>query len=182
MTYSISRVQEILGVDSAALPNHDWTVVGDDGPDALFGTHNFAIGVTWTDLALIGDAGDDTLDGEEGDDSLYPGPGDDEVLGGPGTDAVAFVDALGPVTVDLGSGYANENGDRDTISDVENVLGSGGADHVYGDDRPNVLDGWDGDDFVYGRGGIDDLRGGEGDDVLADLGQFHLKICSVPAG
>ena len=83
-----------------------------------------------------------------GNDALFPGPGDDEVLGGSGTDAVAFVDAVLPVTVDLASGYANENGDHDTISDVENVLGSEYGDHIYGDDGPNVLDGWEGDDHI----------------------------------
>ena len=79
---------------------------------------------------------------------------------------MAFVDGVLPVTVDLASGYANENGDHDTISDVENVLGSEYGDHIYGDDGPNVLDGWEGGDHIYGRGGIDDLRGGDGDDVL----------------
>ena len=72
--------------------------------------------MTWFDITLLADAGDDTLDGQEGDDRLYPGPGDDDVLGGTGTDAVAFVDGLLPVTVDLASGYANENGDHNWVA------------------------------------------------------------------
>ena len=175
MTYSLDRIEEILSVTSAALPAvDDFTYLGDASVDQLIGTYTFSDGswplfsswVTWSDITLLADAGDDTLDGQEGNDRLYPGPGDDVVLGGTGTDAVAFVDGVLPVTVDLASGYANENGDHDTISDVENVLGSEYGDHIYGDDGPNVLDGWEGGDHIYGRGGIDDLRGGDGDDVI----------------
>ena len=171
MTYSLDRIEEILGVASAALPATDeWATLGDGGADQMVGSYTFSDGswplfsswVTWTDITLLADAGDDTLDGQDGNDRLYPGPGDDEVLGGGGTDAVAFVDSLGPVTVDLASGFANEaDGGLDTISDVENVLGSEEGDHIHGDSGANVLDGWDGADSIYGRAGIDDLRGGE---------------------
>ena len=176
MPYSVDRITEILSVESAALPTTDPFVVGGgDAADTVVGTWveqgsgwpRFAHTITYSNITLLPEAGDDTLNGDTGNDALFPGPGDDEVLGGSGTDAVAFVDSLGPVTVDLGSGYANEaNGDLNSISDVENVLGSEDGDHIYGDSGPNVLDGWEGDDVIQGRAGIDDLRGGDGDDVL----------------
>ena len=175
MTYSVSRIEEILSVTSAALPAvDDMTFLGASGPDNLVGTYTFSDGswpryssyITWHDITLLTDAGNDTLDGEDGNDRLYPGPGNDTVKGGTGTDAVAFVDALAAVTVDLASGYADGNGDHDTISGVENVLGSAYGDHVYGDSGANVLDGWEGDDWIYGRAGADDLRGGDGSNYL----------------
>jgi Ca2+-binding RTX toxin-like protein len=187
MTCSLDRIDEILSVESAALPATDnWTTLGNGGANQLVGNYTFSDGswplfsswVTWTDITLLADAGDDTLDGQAGNDRLYPGPGDDAVLGGSGTDAVAFVDSLGPVTVDLASGFANEaGGDLDTVSDVENVLGSEGGDHIYGDGGPNVLDGWEGDDSIYGRAGVDDLRGGDGhaDTILDGEGNDTLK-------
>ena len=104
MTYSLDRIEEILGVESAALPaTDDWTTLGDGGADQLVGSYTFSDGswplssswITWTDITLLADAGDDLLDGQAGNDRLYPGPGDDEVLGGSGTDAVAFVDSFG---------------------------------------------------------------------------------------
>ena len=175
MTYSVSRIEEILSVTSAALPAvDDMTFLGASGPDNLVGTYTFSDGswpryssyITWHDITLLTDAGNDTLDGEDGNDRLYPGPGNDTVKGGTGTDAVAFVDALAAVTVDLASGYADGNGDHDTVNGVENVLGSAYGDHIYGDSGANVLDGWEGDDWIYGRAGADDLRGGDGSNYL----------------
>lgn len=171
MAYSQTRIAEILAVRSAALPATLATVTGGSGSDPLDGAWSSPGGggnqVVITNVAVLGELGNDTLDGGSGNDALYPGPGDDDVLGGIGTDAVAFVDSDGPVTVDLASGYANEdNGDLDSISDVENVLGSEAGDHIYGDGLGNVLDGWEGDDTISGRAGDDDLRGGDGDDVL----------------
>ncbi|NJD05976.1 MAG: calcium-binding protein, partial [Methylococcaceae bacterium] len=119
------------------------------------------------DVTLLGDGGNDLFKGDDGNDAIYPGPGRDTVHGGTGTDAVAYVDLNKPVTIDLAAGYADEsNGDRDTIDGIENVLGGADDDHIYGDARANVLDGWDGDDVIQGKGGIDDLRGGDGNDLL----------------
>jgi Ca2+-binding RTX toxin-like protein len=54
----------------------------------------------------------------------------------------------------------------DTISGVENVLGSGGHDSLLGDDAANFLSGLAGNDTISGGDGNDTLAGGLGDDSL----------------
>ncbi|HEX6014763.1 MAG TPA: hypothetical protein VFY87_23820, partial [Geminicoccaceae bacterium] len=97
MTYSVAKIQQVLGVESAALPATDPFIRGGgDGDDTVVGTWEewdggwprFAHTITYTNLTLLPEAGDDTLVGDGGNDRLYPGPGDDEALGGTGTDAV----------------------------------------------------------------------------------------------
>ena len=147
MSYSSDHIDEIVAVQSAARPEVDDFLIGSSGADVMEGTYTFDPGpVNSLNVGLIGDAGNDILNGAEGDDLIYPGPGSDIVIGGTGTDAVAFVDATSAVTADLGLFYAEQTGERDTLSTVENVLGSEFGDHLYGDAGGNVLDGWDGDD------------------------------------
>src|SRR5262245_1256296 len=141
MTYSFAQISEIESVQSAALPDIEQWILGAGGSDVLSGTYSYSDGSwptfsSWhyySDSGLLSDAGNDTLDGADGNDRLYPGPGNDTVKGGTGTDAIAFVDALAAVTVDLASGFADGNGEHDTISGIENVLGSVYGDHIYGD-------------------------------------------------
>jgi hypothetical protein len=56
------------------------------------------------------------------------------------------------VHVDLGIGTADGDGD-DTLSGIEDVVGSPFADTIRGDAEPNQL---------FGGGGIDELLGGGG--------------------
>jgi hypothetical protein len=129
---------------------------------------------------LNGDAGDDTfnlaaspnrdvVDGGEGNDSfLWPRGGTDEFIGGAGVDALTLPpDRPGSVSLDdqANDGPANDL-KFNARSDVENVLGSDGADALTGSAAANVLDGAKGNDAIDGGGGGDTLRGGEGDDQI----------------
>ena len=68
---------------------------------------------------------------------------------------------------------------------IENGVGGGGNDVIYGNDHDNSLYGLAGDDWISGGGGNDKLYGGTGNDTLnggtgADLmqgghGQRHLR-------
>ena len=127
-----SRIEEILSVASAALPAvDDLTHLGNAGGDQLIGTYTFSDGswplfsswVTWSDITLLADAGDDTLDGQPATTVSIPARAMTRSWAAPAPTRWRSSTPL-PVTVDLASGYANENGDHDTISDVENVLGS----------------------------------------------------------
>jgi hypothetical protein len=126
---------------------------------------------------LMGGAGDDRLSGGEGVDVLEGGYGEDTLAGGPGadvfrgqggTDTVTFADHAAGVDADA-DGAADDGaaGERDTVmSDVENLVGSPGADLLVGAAGPNALNGGDGDDTLYGRDGDDVLDGGEGSDAV----------------
>ena len=55
-----------------------------------------------------------------------------------------------------------DGGDNDTIRNIENVIGTAGADTISGDAAANTLTGLDGDDIIRGGGGSDVLSGGDG--------------------
>ena len=63
----------------------------------------------------------------------------------------------------LGSGGDAEG---DTLSGIENLIGSDFADKLTGDGVANDLFGCDGNDSLYGGGGDDRLSGDEGADLL----------------
>ncbi|BAO67045.1 bifunctional adenylate cyclase toxin/hemolysin CyaA [Bordetella bronchiseptica] len=172
----------------------DDTVRGGDGDDLLFGGDG-------NDM-LYGDAGNDTLYGGLGDDTLEGGAGNDwfgqtparehDVLrGGAGVDTVDYSQAgahagvatgrigLG-ILADLGAGRVDKLGEAgssayDTVSGIENVVGTELADRITGDAQANVLRGAGGADVLAGGEGDDVLLGGEGDDQLSgDAGRDRL--------
>ena len=116
---------------------------------------------------LYGNEGDDTLNGGAGADRVYAGAGADQVDGGSGSDWLIYRESEAGVTIDLtagtaGGGYA----EGDTITNVENIIGTAFADVLRGDGSANVLQGLDGDDELRGNGGDDVLDGGAGADRL----------------
>lgn len=172
----------------------DDTVRGGDGDDLLFGGDG-------NDM-LYGDAGNDTLYGGLGDDTLEGGAGNDwfgqtqarehDVLrGGAGVDTVDYSQTgahagiaagrigLG-ILADLGAGRVDKLGEAgssayDTVSGIENVVGTELADRITGDAQANVLRGAGGADVLAGGEGDDVLLGGDGDDQLSgDAGRDRL--------
>ncbi|MBL8700848.1 MAG: M10 family metallopeptidase C-terminal domain-containing protein [Alphaproteobacteria bacterium] len=120
------------------------------------------------DHVLKGGAGNDGLYGQGGSDTLLGGLGDDWLDGGFGIDTVSYADVAAGVTVDLARFDRQDTGGAgaDMLVDLENLVGGGGNDTLYGAKYTNVIHGGAGNDTIYGRGGIDYLTGGEGDDVL----------------
>lgn len=117
--------------------------------------------------------GNDTLLGNDGNDVLRGGGGDDEYVGGLGDDTASFIEASGPMTVDLGAQAASGEG-SDSLRGIENVLGSGFDDTLIGDEGDNRLDGRVGSDTMRGAGGNDYMitsrsgtyEGGDGSDTI----------------
>ena len=70
------------------------------------------------------------------------------------------------MTVNLVDGTATDGTGTDTLSNIENVIGSAFNDHITGDDNANILSGGAGDDELIGGLGNDTLIGGEGNDTL----------------
>jgi Ca2+-binding RTX toxin-like protein len=68
-------------------------------------------------------------------------------------------------------GGASSGGDAqgDTLTGIEQVMGSGFADSITGDAGANTLWGLAGDDVLTGGGGADTLKGGAGNDRFVYL-------------
>ncbi|MFM7464907.1 MAG: beta strand repeat-containing protein [Cyanobium sp.] len=140
---------------------------GGSGFDVLISIENI-FGSQFSD-SLTGDAGNNTLNGGEGfgNDTLDGGLGNDVLNGGLGQDAASYSGAAGSVTVSLENGFAFGAAGRDTISGIEDVIGSNFADHLTGSNRDsNIIEGRDGDDTIGGSNGNDVLSGGDGFDTV----------------
>ncbi|MGH2729272.1 MAG: calcium-binding protein [Actinomycetota bacterium] len=180
-------------------------VAGSDRPDILTGSTgpNFLYGYKGEDT-LYGGTPDspindnDVLLGGGDDDLMFGGNGNDAIDGGPNTksgDTASYEDAQGDVTAKLTTGVAEPDGwgQKDTLTDVENLTGSFGTVNFTGDNGSNrlilcneedtangmggddvirgglskdVIEGGDGNDRIYGEAGNDVLTGGANNDVL----------------
>ena len=138
---------------------------GDGGQDTLTGIEN-VIGSAQSDL-LMGDANDNVLQGGGGNDTLEGRGGNDTLDGGSGNNTAGYEAAAASVSVDLGAGVASQDGDggQDTLTGIENVIGSAQSDLLMGDANDNVLQGGGGNDTLEGRGGNDTLDGGSGNNT-----------------
>ncbi len=109
----------------------------------------------------FGDAGQDTVHAGAGDDLILGGHGADVLNGDDGIDTVDYTGAVdfsgqpAGVTVDLLSGKAFDGNADDTLSGIENVVGSDMADSIVGDAGMNILVGNDGADTIDGGAGFD---------------------------
>jgi Ca2+-binding RTX toxin-like protein len=163
-TDTVSYSQAPAGVVVAVNGAGQNTVGG--GTDSLSGFENLA-GSTFND-SLAGDAGDNVLTGWTGDDTLD---------GNLGTDTADYSGAPSGVTVDLLSGSASGGDGTDTLSEIEDVVGSAFDDVLSGDAGNNGLDGGDGVDQVSYQFApaavIVDLNSGiasgQGTDTLANI-------------
>ncbi|HEX8103490.1 MAG TPA: hypothetical protein VF533_12810 [Solirubrobacteraceae bacterium] len=139
---------------------------------------------------LTGAAIDNRLTGGNGDDVLDGGFGADDLAGGPGTDTVTYASRTGAVTADLDgtaddgtTADANASAVRDRIrTDVENLVGGGGADALTGNGFVNRLTGGGGADTLTGGGAADQLFGGDGNDRLFSRGDGAADADACEAG
>ena len=132
---------------------------------------------------LIGGASNDVLNGQEGNDMLDGWYSADALNGGEGVDTVdysthSYFDPFdGEIGVwvtpnglaDDGNELFNLDGEQhaDNVgADVENIIGSNGADHIFGTAAPNQFAGHGGADVLVGDASNDVLEGGDADDVL----------------
>jgi Ca2+-binding RTX toxin-like protein len=107
----------------------------------------------------VGSVFNDTI---YGDDSavgnvLDGGPGgSDQIFGGGGPDTVSYASAVRAVLINLTGQVTADGVDTDTLSSIENALGSRFNDTIYGNNLDNVLDGGvEGSDQIFGGLGID---------------------------
>jgi Ca2+-binding RTX toxin-like protein len=167
----------LVSIENVFTTGFDDRVIGNEAGNRIdgFAGDDTLIGLGGGDT-LLGEEGRDSLSGGEGDDELWGGAGADTLTGGAGSDTARFGDATAGVSVNLTTGAAADgSGAIDTLSGIENAVGSrfgdtltgdAGANRLSGDDGHDEVNGLAGDDILLGGAGRDTLRGGEGDDEL----------------
>jgi hypothetical protein len=139
---------------------------------------------------INGGGGNDTIMGGSGNDTLIGGPGDNKIeagsgttliqdsggdntlIGGTGKDTVSYANrtAQQGVIVTLngtaGSTGNGQPGENDTITGIENIIGSPGDDVLTGDSSANVIQAGSGNAVINGGNGNDTLLGGSGKDAF----------------
>ncbi|PXW89911.1 hemolysin type calcium-binding protein [Nitrosomonas sp. Nm84] len=124
------------------------TSISDGVASPLLGSKNFTVDAAG--VLLTSTSGNDILTGTS---SI--------------NDTVTYASATGPVTVSLNiTTQQNTIGaGLDTITKVENLIGSAFGDSLTGDATDNVLDGKAGNDTLIGWSGADTMIGGLGNDT-----------------
>lgn len=119
------------------------------------------------DNVIAGLAGDDTISTGLGDDFLDGGLGADTLDGGAGIDTIQFGSDTAGISVNLTTGTATDSGgSSDSLSNIENAIGTAFADTLIGNGGANSLNGGAGNDIISGLAGSDTLNGNAGTDTL----------------
>ena len=165
-----------------AVPDNIERVIGMEAESWIWG--NASDNVIYGGQYMWGAAGNDEIYGRGGDDFMVGGKGDDLLHGGFGWDTADYSDADSAITMQWRIVTSTTEG-RDTLRNVEQVIGSRFDDTMYGtingdsffgNDGADHLVGEEGDDFLYGGNGHDALVGGLGADVLeGDFGDDYLR-------
>ncbi len=104
---------------------------------------------------LIGNGGNDTLNGGDNDDWIDGGIGNDVIDGGTGINTVNYSGAASFVTVNLTTTNTSGVYGNDTVTNIQNIIGSAFNDSLTGSSTDNVLIGGAGNDTLVGAGGTD---------------------------
>jgi Ca2+-binding RTX toxin-like protein len=144
-------------------------VTGTTGNDNLVATNDWSLmfGGDGDDY-LTGGLGNDTLNGGAGNDILDGGYGFDVLNGGTGIDTATYGSSAFGINANLSTGVVTYAGFSftESVSNIENVIGSISNDTLTGNSLDNSLAGNFGNDILLGDAGNDILTGGVGNDVL----------------
>ena len=133
---------------------------------------------------LTGSAFDDTLIGDAGNNVLEGGAGADTLDGGDGIDTASYAGSASRVDVRL-SGTVVNYGDAtgDTLTNIENLIGSAHNDILVGNGQANALTGNGGNDLLWASSGDDLLTGGPGADrLVGGAGNDTASYAGSPDG
>ncbi|MES2339452.1 MAG: calcium-binding protein [Pseudomonadota bacterium] len=147
---------------------------------------------------LNGLGGNDTIDGAGGNDVLSGGPGNNIIDGGTGYDIAFYLASTTGVTVTMsgtsGTVTAGPAGNRtidDTLTNIEEVVGTAAADTMIGgagaqvftgDAGNDTLNGGADDDTLIGGVGADTLIGGDGIDTASYIGATASVTLTLASG
>jgi Ca2+-binding RTX toxin-like protein len=161
-------------------------ITAGDGNDLVFGRNG--------NDSIYGETGEDTIFAEADNDLIVGGKSADALDGGTGDDTASYFNSETGVAVSLltGKGWLGD-AKGDTLTQIENLIGSEFIDTLIGDNGNNRIDGLAGtdiidgglgndtidggndrdrilgsagDDLLYGKAGIDYIDGGDGNDYL----------------
>lgn len=132
---------------------------------------------------LTGSAGQNTLTGGAGNDILSGGGDADILIGGDGSDTTSYADSAAGVNVDLQNNVTS-GGDAagDSLSSIENIIGSGHDDVLIGSVFDNAISGGAGNDTLKGGAGADALDGGAGIDTADYSSSLQAVTVDLAAG
>ncbi len=127
----------------------------------------------------MGSQYDDALTGNATSNVLIGGLGNDLINGGDGIDTASYINAVGGVTVDL-SKTTQQNtisAGLDTLSNIENLIGSNFNDTLIGNNDDNVFIGGLGRDKVLGSNGFDTVSYARSESsILVFLNQGLISV------
>jgi VCBS repeat-containing protein len=160
-----SDLQHVLGLED---------VIGTDFDDVLSGDSSAN--------RLAGGTGADKLEGRGGDDLFMGSTGADVIDGGEGIDRLDYSGLDGGVKVDLAAGNAQVGADEQSVTGIEEVVGTAQDDILGGSAGADRIDAGEGEDWVLGSAGADALDGGDGDDILDYSGLGAGIVVDLAAG
>lgn len=129
---------------------------------------NFTVAGSAYNDYFEGGNGNDSFTGGDGNDTFYTSAGNDVYSGGNGIDLVDYSLATSAVTVSLARTTAQSTlgAGTDTLTGIENLIGSAYGDTLTGSSGDNVISGGDGNDNINGGAGNDTINGDGGNDIL----------------
>jgi Ca2+-binding RTX toxin-like protein len=139
------------------------TITGSDGNDRIYADQATNTGSEF--------GNDNYLSGGNGADTLWSGWGNDRLGGGSGVDTASYAIAEMGVRISLAYAAAQATGGAgtDTLSSIENLIGSAFNDVLRGSNGANRIEGGAGNDWILGGLGVDTFVGGAGADQLVFL-------------
>jgi Ca2+-binding RTX toxin-like protein len=122
---------------------------------------------------VIGSSASDTITGSAGNDVIEGGNSNDIINGGLGNDTVSYANATGFRNVNLLTGV---NTDNDTLTSIENIIGSSAGEALVGDGNDNIIEGGGGNDVLDGG------AHGAGGDTASYASATAAVIVSLASG
>jgi Ca2+-binding RTX toxin-like protein len=110
-------------------------------------------------------AGVENVQGGSGDDTFIGDVQNNSFAGGSGRDTYSLAGTTAGATITTGSATSAEAG-TDTLTSIENYIGSAGNDSIIVNGAVNEIDGGDGNDTINAGGANDTVFGGNGNDTI----------------
>ena len=145
----------------------------DGGEGSDIADYSGSATAVFVNLLTGGNSDGDTLVSIEGvrgsafDDFITGDAVGNTLDGGAGVDTVDYSASTAAVAIDLTAGTAKGGfALNDTLSNIENLVGTAFNDTLTGNELANLFDGGEGNDTLQGWAGDDTLNGGAGNDRL----------------